>query len=77
MIDFIIGLLLNKHKSNIYDSILMMMNQYIKMIQYLSTNVIIKSYKLSDLLMKEVFLYNSGALMNIILNRDSVFISDY
>ena len=77
MMDFIVKLLLNKHKSNVYDSILVVMNWYIKMVQYLSTNVIIKFYKLDDLLMKEVFLYDSGTFMSIVLDRDFIFISDY
>ena len=77
MMDFIVELPPNKHKSNVYDSILVMMNQYIKMIQYLSTNAIIKSHELNDLLMKEVFFCGSDASMSIISDRDSVFISDY
>ena len=75
--NFIVELPSNKHKSNVYDSILVMMNQYIKMVWHLSTNVIIKSHELSDLLMKEVFLCSSGTSMDIISNRGSVFISDY
>ena len=77
MMDFIVELLLNKHKSNVYNSILMMMDQYIKIIQYLSTNIIIKFHELSDLLMEKIFLYGSGASMNIISNRNSVFINGY
>ena len=54
-----------------------MMNWYIKMIQYLSTNATIKSYKLGDLLMKEIFFHDSGTFMGIVSDRGSVFISDY
>ena len=75
--DFIVELLPSRHKSNVYDSILMMVNQYIKMIQYLSTNVTIKFYELDDLLMKEIFLCGSDTFMSIVSDRDSVFISDY
>ena len=75
--NFIVKLPPSKHKSNVYDSILVMVNWYIKMVWYLSTNVIIKFYKLDDLLMEEVFLHGSDAFMNIVLNRNSVFISDY
>ena len=75
--DFIVGLPPNKHKGNVYDSILVMMDQYIKMIQYLSTNAIIKFHKLGDLLMEEVVLCDSDASMGIVSDRDSVFISDY
>ena len=75
--DFIVGLLPSRHKGNVYDSILMMMDQYIKMVWYLSINVIIKFYELGDLLMEEVFLCGSGAFMGIISDRSSVFISDY
>ena len=77
MMDFIVELPLSRHKGNVYDSILVVMDQYIKMIQYLSINVTIKFYKLGDLLMKKVFLHGPGAFMNIISDRDSVFISDY
>ena len=75
--DFIVELLPSKHKSNVYDSILVMVNQYIKMVWYLSTNAIIKSYKLDDLLIKEVFFYDSDAFMGIISDRGPVFINDY
>ena len=47
------------------------------MIQYLSINAIIKFYKLGNLLMKEIFLYDSGTFMSIISDKSSVFISDY
>ena len=75
--DFIVELLPSKHKSNVYDSILVVVDWYIKMVQYLSTNVIIKSYELGDLLMKEVFLCDSDIFMSIVSDRNSVFISDY
>ena len=77
MMDFIIKLLPSKHKSNVYNFILVMMNWYIKMIWYLLINIIIKFHKLSDLLMEEIFFCGSDALMGIISDRDSVFISDY
>ena len=76
-IDFIVRLPPSRHKSNVYNSILMMVNWYIKMVWYLLTNVIIKFHKLDDLLMEEVFLHDSGAFMSIISDKDSVFISDY
>ena len=77
MMDFIVELPPNKYKGNVYDSILMMVNQYIKMVQYLPINVIIKSHKLGDLLMEEVFLHSPGTPIGIVSDRDSVFISDY
>ena len=54
-----------------------MMNWYIKIVQYLSTNIIIKFYELGDLLMKKVFLHDSGTFIGIVSNRDPVFINDY
>ena len=75
--NFIVRLLPNKYKDNVYNFILMMINWYIKMVWYLSTNVTIKFYKLSDLLMKEVFLCDPDTFMSIVSDRDSVFISDY
>ena len=75
--DFIVGLLPSKHKSNVYDFILVVVDWYIKMVQYLPTNIIIKSHKLGDLLIKEVLLHDPDAFMSIISDRDSVFISDY
>ena len=77
MMDFIVELLFSKHKGNVYDSILIVVDQYTKMVQYLSTNAIIKFHKLGDLLMKEVFLCDSGTFMNIVSDRDPIFISDY
>ena len=75
--NFIVKLLFSKHKSNISDFILMMMNQYIKMVQYLLININIKFYKLDNLLIKKVFFCDSGVSINIVLNKDSVFISNY
>ena len=77
MMDFIVELPSSKHKGNVYNSILMMVNQYIKMVWYLSINAIIKFHKLGDLLIEEVFLYDSDTSMNIISDRDSVFINNY
>ena len=75
--NFIVELTPNKHKGSVYNSILMMVNQYIKMIQYLLINVIIKFHELGDLLMENVFLCGSSTSMGIVSNRDSVFINDY
>ena len=75
--DFIVELPFSKHKGNVYDSILMVMDWYIKMIQYLSINAIIKFHELGDLLMEEVFLCDSDAPMGIVSDRGPVFISDY
>ena len=77
MMDFIIGLPPSRHKSNVYDSILMVVNQYIKMVQYLLTNIIIKFHELGDLLMKKIFLCDPDTFMGIVSDRGSVFISDY
>ena len=75
--DFIVELPPSKHKGNVYNSILVMVNWYTKMVQYLPTNAIIKSHKLGDLLMEEVFLHDSDASMGIVSDRGSVFTSDY
>ena len=75
--DFIVGLPSSKHKGNVYDSILVVVDQYIKMVQYLSINATIKSHELGDLLMEEVFLCGPGAPMGIVSDRGSVFTSDY
>ena len=75
--NFIVGLPPSKHKGNVYNSILMIMDQYTKMVQYLPTNAIIKFHKLGNLLMKEVFLCDPDTSIDIVLDRDSVFISDY
>ena len=77
IMNFIVKLLSSKHKDNVYNSILIIMNQYIKMVWYLSTNIIIKSYELGNLLMEKIFLCNSGTLIGIISDRNPVFISDY
>ena len=75
--DFIVGLPPSRHKGNVYDSILVVMDWYTKIVWYLSTNVIIKFYKLDDLLMEEVFFCGSGTPIGIVSDRDPVFISDY
>ena len=75
--NFIVELLFSKYKNNVYNSILVMINWYIKMVWYLSINIIIKSHKLGNLLMKEVFFHDSDIFIDIISDRNSVFISDY
>ena len=67
---------LNKHKYYIYDTILIVVNRYIKIIVYISTIKKINAIELKKLLMREVFL-KFNAFEDIIINREFVFISAF
>ena len=74
--NFITNLLLNKYKHYIYDTILVVINRYIKIIIYIFTIKKINAIELKKLLMQEVFL-KFDALEDIIINREFVFTSAF
>ena len=55
IMDFIIDLLLNISKSNVCDSILIIINRYIKLLKYLFTNKIINILNLINIIYRHVF----------------------
>ena len=74
--NFIIELPFYKRKGVVYDTILVIIDRYIKMVRYLLITIKYTIVKLVDILFKEVFL-RYRALENIIINRNSLFISKY
>ena len=65
LLDFLTGILLCGHKGVIYDSILVIVDRYIKVVKYISTTKKIKADELSDLFTEHV-LYEVGAPKNLI-----------
>ena len=72
--DFIIDLPLSMSKSNVCDSILIIMDRYIKLSKYLLTNKTINTLGLINIIYRHVFLTFNWP-KNIVLDRGSVFIS--
>ena len=48
----------------------MMINHYIKIIRYIFINIILKTYKLKDFFMNELFFHETDVLIKIVLNKD-------
>ena len=72
--DFIIRLLLLKLYGREFNSILVIINYYIKITYYLSIIIIVNMEELANLFIKNI-LTKYGALKSIILNRGSLFTS--
>ena len=69
-------MLLSKYKYCVYDAILVIVNQYIKIIVYISIIKKINVIELKKLLIREVFL-KFDALEDIVINREFVFINTF
>ena len=66
----------SKWRKKIYDSIMMIVNRYIKMTIYVSIKFTMKANKMCDLLFDDVFLkYDSSK--NIISNREFLFTNNF
>ena len=76
LIDFIIGLLLLKLYRREFDSILITINYYTKMVYYLPTIIIVNVEELADLFIENV-LTKYGTLKLIISDRGSLFTSQF
>ena len=74
--NFIIDLSLSRRRDCVYDTILIIVDRYIKIIRYLSITKKINVFDLEQLLMKEIFL-RFNLLKDIVTNRDSVFTSAF
>ena len=74
--NFIIELLSSKCRKKAYDAILMIVDQFSKMIYYILCTKKIDVFKLADRLIKIVFL-KKKTLRFIISNRESTFTSKY
>ena len=74
--DFIIGLPPNKYNENVYDFILIVINCYIKMAQYILTEKIIDIIQLAGLFYNKI-IFRFGVPNDIISDKGSVFINIY
>ena len=74
--DFITGLPPNKYNGNVYNSILIVIDRYIKMAQYIPIEKTIDTVQLMRLFYDKIIL-RFGVLNDIISNRGSVFMSVY
>jgi len=52
-IDFITRLLFDKYKERVYNSVFILINKYTKILRYISTNKIINTIELIELIYKE------------------------
>ena len=76
IIDMITEFSSSKWRKKVYDSIMMIVNRYIKMTIYVSIKFTMKANEMCDLLFDDVFLkYDSSK--NIISNRESLFTSNF
>ena len=74
--DFITDLFLNAHNDHVYNSVLIIINQYIKIAYYLFIIKLIDVCSLADFMYHHIFLMFSWP-EGIISDRGSVFISSY
>ena len=75
-IDFIIGLPLSKRSGSVYNTILVVIDRYTKMVRYLATTKTIATAELADLFFNKIVYYFSIPA-GIINNRGSIFISTF
>ena len=75
-LDFITKLLLSCYKKMMYDSILIVVCWYTKMILYISTQFIWTAKNLVDILMNQILLIFED-VVSIVSNWDILFISEY
>ena len=74
--NFIMNLSLSAHNDHVYDSILIIINWYMKIACYLFTTKLIDVYSLADFMYYHIFLMFDW-LESIISDKGSVFISLY
>ena len=76
IMNFITDLSSSKHRVEIYDSMLIVMNRYTKYVKYISTKKIWTIENLIDVLMNEIFTKYEKFVF-ITIDRDSLFISNF
>ena len=74
--NFVIELSSNKRRDVVYDSILMIIDRYIKMIKYISIIKKIDVAELTKMFFEEVIL-RFDILNEIVSNRDFVFTNEF
>ncbi len=74
--NMITGLPLSKHNDNVYNVILMIVNCYIKMTQYISISKTLTVMQLTDIFFEKI-VCRYKTLKEIVSDRDSIFTSSY
>ena len=74
--NFITDLSSSRKSKQIYDFILVIMNQYIKMSRYFSTCKTVDAFKLAELFLDNI-IKQYEISMNIVSDQDSVFMSKF
>ena len=74
--DFVTGLPPSKYRGKVYDTILIVVNRFTKMVRYLLIIIIIDAAELAELFYIEI-VYRYGILVGIISDRGSLFTSAY
>jgi len=74
--NIITGLSSSKHSDNVYDVILMIVDHYIKMTQYISISKTLIAMQLADIFFEKIVCHYR-TLKEIVSDRDSIFTSSY
>jgi len=74
--NMITDLLSSKHDNSVHDAILMIVDRYIKMVRYVSTNKTLIAIQLTDMFFEKIVCCYE-TLKGIVFNRGSIFTSSY
>jgi len=72
----ITGLPSSKHDDSVHDAILVVVDRYIKMVRYVSTNKTLTAIQLADMFFEKIVCHYE-TLKEIVFNRGSIFMSSY
>ena len=76
IMNIIISLLSSKCRNNMYDVILVIVDHYIKMTQYISVNKTFNAMKLADIFFKQIMCCFETS-KKIVSDKDSIFINSF
>ncbi len=76
IMNIITGLPLSKHSDSVYDAILMIVDCYIKMAQYIPISKTLIAMQLADIFFEKIVCHYE-TLKKIVSNRGSIFTSSY
>ncbi len=74
--DMITGLPSSKRDESVHDAILVVVDRYIKMVRYISTNKTLIAIQLTDMFFEKIVCCYE-TLKGIVFNRGSIFTSSY
>jgi hypothetical protein len=76
IMNMITGLPSSKHDNSVHDTILVIVDRYIKMVRYISTNKTLTAIQLADMFFEKIVCCYE-TLKEIVFNRGSIFMSSY